>query len=355
MNHTWTFFNAQFPTAEHGYGADHVQMHKGPSVTSAKRLSSSSLAGSSSDLFPNGSPSGSTTAVTRDMKRLSLQHVQSRSFGKGESSSGARTVAQKGYKWFPRGDYIYNFELPVDSRFPETVQSEMATIKYELEAMVERSGAFRPNLLGTREVPFVRTPSDGSLEHVEPIAITRTWDDQLHYEVIISGKAFPLGAKVPIAFKLTPLAKVACHRIRVYITESVQQWSKRKTAHRVDVTRKILLFEKRPDAPFLSAFPGSAVRVTAGGGVDWDRRAAAANGEESVNPGRTSLLGDIESDFGAGPTEMEFDVQLPTCSMMRERDMSQRLHCDASFDHVAVNHWIKVRDVLLADDGRSVC
>lgn len=342
MNHTWTFFNAQFPTAEQGYGADHVQVRKGQSVTTARRLSSSTLAASSSDLLPGSSSAGSTMTMTRDMKRLSLQHVQSRSFGKGESSNGARTVAQKGYKWFPRGDYIYNFELPVDSRFPETVRSEMATIKYELEAMVERSGAFRPNLLGTREVPFVRTPSDGSLEHVEPIAITRTWDDQLHYEVIISGKAFPIGAKVPIAFKLTPLAKVACHRIRVYITESVQQWSKRKTAHRVDVTRKIMLFEKRPDAPFVSAFPGSAVRVTAGGGIDWDRRAAAANGEESVNPGRTSLLGDIESDFGAGPTEMEFDVQLPTCSMMKERDMSQRLHCDASFDHVAVNHWIKI-------------
>lgn len=346
MNHTWTFFNAQFPTAEHGYGADHVQMHKGSTTANSKQLYSSPLTVSGSDLFPNSPSSGSSNAMSRDMKRLSLQHVKSRSLGKGEYSSGASTVAQKGYKWFPRGEYVYVFELPVDSRFPETVRSEMATIKYELEAMVERSGAFRPNLLGTREVRFVRTPSDGSLEHVEPIAITRTWDDQLHYEVIISGKAFPLGAKVPIAFKLTPLAKVSCHRIRVYITESVQQWSKRKTAHRVDVTRKILLFEKRPDAPFASAFPGSAVRVTAGGGVDLDRRVAAANGEEAVNPGRTSLLGDIESDFGAGPTEMEFDVQLPTCSMMKERDVSQRLHCDASFDHVAVNHWIKVSDIL---------
>ncbi|KAL1955109.1 hypothetical protein VTO42DRAFT_9010 [Malbranchea cinnamomea] len=330
MNHTWTFFNAQLPTAEHDYGAHVVQLHG----------HSSQLSVCGSDIFPGSR--NSLKAVSKDMQSLSLQYVRSRSFGKDEFSSGANTIARRGYKWFPPGNYTYKFEMPVDSRFPETVRSEMATIKYELEAMVERSGAFRPNLLGIREIPFVRTPSDDSLEHVEPIAITRNWDDQLHYEIIISGKSFPLGAKIPIAFKLTPLAKVACHRIRVYVTESVQQWSKRKTAHRVDVTKKILLFEKRPDAPFVSAFPGSAVRVTAGGGIDWDRRAAAANGEEIVNSGRTNLLGDLESDFGAGPTEMEIDVQLPTCAMMRERHPSQRLHCDAKSDHVAVNHWIKI-------------
>lgn len=343
MNHTWTFFNSQFPTAEHGYGADRVQICEDSAATAAKELDASELTASTASLAAASRHRAATTsAAPKELKRLSLQHVQSRSFGTDSLSHGPR-VAQRGYKWFLPGDYIYNFELPIDSWNPETLRSEFATVKYELEAMVERAGAFRPNLVGTREVPFVRTPSDGSLEHVEPIAITRTWDEQLHYEVIISGKAFPMGAKIPISFKLTPLAKVACHRVRVYVTESVQKWSESGGTHHVDICKKLMLFEKRPDAPFVSAFPGSEVRVTAGGGIDPDRRTAASHGEEVVDPDRTNLLGEIESDFGVGPTEMEFDVQLPTCAMMRNRGIPERLHSDASYGRLELGHWIKVR------------
>ena len=344
MNHTWTFFNAQFPTAERGYGADRVRISQESAGMVAKDAHASELTASAITVAAAGrNRSATTSAAPKELKRLSLQHVQARSFGTDSLSTGA-TVAQRGYKWFPPGDYIYNFELPIDSWNPETLQSEFATVKYELEAMVERAGAFRPNLVGAREIPFVRTPSDGSLEHVEPIAITRTWDEQLHYEVIISGKAFPMGAKVPIAFKLTPLAKVACHRVRVYITESVQKWSESGSTHHIDVCKKLMLFEKRPDAPFVSAFPGSSVRITAGGGIAPGRQNAAAHGEEVVDPDKTNLLGEIESDFGVGTTEMEFDVQLPTCAMMRNRGLSDRLHPDASYGRLELGHWIKVSE-----------
>ena len=129
---------------------------------------------------------------------------------------------------------MYNVEFPIDSRFPESVVTEFACVKYELEATVERSGVFRPNLLGTKEIPIIRTPAEGSLKHVEPIAISRTWEDQLRYDIVISGKSFPLGSQVPIAFKLTPRAKVACHRIKVYVTEISRYWAVNKTVHRLD-------------------------------------------------------------------------------------------------------------------------
>jgi hypothetical protein len=324
MNHTWPFFNAQFPTAQTGTGADRVEMYK----------STGGLGGS-----PNAS---STSLTTRDAKRLSLQVNHSRSFGKGETPSGGPSVAQKGYRTFNAGEYMYDFELPLDSHLPETIDVDLGSVKYELEATVERAGAFRTNLFGTKEILLVRTPSEGSLEQVEPIAISRSWEDQLHYDIVISGKSFPLGAQVPIAFKLTPLAKVQCHRIKVFVTENVEYFCNGKRVHRMEPVRKVQLFEKRADGPPTSTFPGSTMRIISGGGVPYDQRAAAARGEpvRVADPG--NLLGDLNGEANIGPTEMEFNVQLPSCHNMRDKDKSTKLHFDTTYQNIQVHHWIKV-------------
>lgn len=338
MNHTWPFFNAQFQTAEYGSGADVVRPLKGP-ITSTKELGVST--NPAVDHLRRGPAAGNASLSPKEAKRLSLQVTQSRSFGKGDSGSGS--VAQKGYRTFTPGDYIYNFELPIDSRLPETIDVELGRVRYELEATIERAGAFRANLIGAKEVSLIRAPSEGSLEQVEPIAISRNWEDQLHYDIVISGKSFPLGAQVPIAFKLTPLAKIQCHRIKVFLTENIQYYTSNKRVHRLEPTRKIQLFEKRADAPSSSAYPGSSVRITAGGGIAYDGRAAAARGIEDVPRDLTNLLGNLEGGHNVGPTEMEFSVQLPSCPEMGERDRSQSVHFDTTYHNIQVNHWIKVR------------
>ncbi|KAF7622147.1 hypothetical protein AFLA_008694 [Aspergillus flavus NRRL3357] len=249
---------------------------------------------------------------------------------------------QRNYRMFPVGDYLYNFEFTIDGSLPETIKTDLGYVRYDLEAIVERSGAFRPNLLGNLEVPVIRTPAEGSLEQVEPIAISRNWEDQLHYDIVISGKSFPLGSQVPIAFKLTPLAKVECHRIKVYVTENIQHWTADKSVHRFQPAKKVLLFEKRADSASTSTYPGSSMRVTAGGGIDWDHRAAAARGDEIVDRNRTNLLGNLASDSGVGPTEMEFNVQLPSCHEMKNRDESHKLHFDTTYENIQINHWIKI-------------
>lgn len=341
MNHTWPFFNAQFQTAEYGSGADQVQPLKGPTTTTREID------------CPNGTqqskrPSVADTNLSaKDAKRLSLQVNQSRSFGKGDSANGGSMVAQKGYRTFTPGVYIYNFELPIDSRLPESISVDLGSVKYELEATIERAGAFRANLVGSKEVILIRAPSEGSLEQVEPIAISRNWEDQLHYDIVISGKSFPLGAQVPIAFKLTPLAKVQCHRIKVFVTENIQYYTSNKRVHRLEPTRKIQLFEKRADGPSTSAYPGSTMRITAGGGIPFDSRAAAAHGDESVPRDTSNLLGNLDGEHNVGPTEMEFNVQLPSCQTMKERDKLARLHFDTTYNAIQVHHWIKVSILIL--------
>lgn len=332
MSHTWPFFNAQFPTAEAGTGADQVDLFK----------NSSSNLPTQKGLFGSSPNTSTTNLSTKEAKRLSLQVNQSRSFGKGESSTNGPSVAQKGYRTFNPGDYMYNFELPLDSHLPETIDVELGSVKYELEAIVERAGAFRANLVGTKEVTLIRAPSEGSLEQVEPIAISRSWEDQLHYDIVISGKSFPLGAQVPIAFKLTPLAKVQCHRIKVFVTENVEYFCSNKRVHRMEPVRKVQLFEKRADSPPTSTFPGSSMRIVSGGGVAYDQRAAASRGEAVQVADPTNLLGDLNGDVNIGPTEMEFNVQLPSCHNMRDKDKHSRLHFDTTYQNIQVHHWIKI-------------
>jgi hypothetical protein len=336
MNHTWSFFNAQMPQAEHSYGADIVQLQKAPSVSQKE-------VGVTAAQFAARTSSPAPSMSMRDAKRLSLQANHSRSFGKGDTIGAGPSVAQKGFKVFHPGDYVYNFELPLDSRLPESIAVDLGCVKYELEALVERSGAFRANLVGTKELTMIRAPTEGSLEQTEPIAISRNWEDQLHYDIVISGKSFPLGSTVPIAFKLTPLAKVQCHRIKVFVTENIQYFTSNKRVHRLEPTRKVQLFEKRADGPSVSSYPGSSIRITAGGGIPYDHREAAARGEESVPRDTTNLLGNLDSDsVSIGPTEMEFSVQLPSCALMKERMKSERLHFDTTYSNIQVNHWIKV-------------
>ncbi|EYE95452.1 uncharacterized protein EURHEDRAFT_59050 [Aspergillus ruber CBS 135680] len=342
VTHGVVYFNhGDTALMQNDYGA-HYYQHAKPftSVTGKDGVTASTR-----ELF---SKSGSSTSLNnnqtaKELKRLSLQsgHGHSRSFGKNELP-GAAPAPQRNYRLFPVGDYLYSFEFPIDGSLPETIKTDLGSVKYDLEAIVERAGAFRPNLLGNLEVPVIRTPAEGSLEQVEPIAISRNWEDQLHYDIVISGKSFPLGTQVPIAFKLTPLAKVECHRIKVYVTENIQHWTADKSVHRFQPAKKVLLFEKRADSPSTSTYPGSSMRVTAGGGIDWDRREAAARGEEMVDRGRSNLLGNLSSDAAVGPTEMEFNVQLPSCHEMKNRDESQRLHFDTTYDNIQINHWIKI-------------
>ena len=336
MNHTWPFFNAQFQTAEYGSGADQVKPLKGPIATTTEI----GVTDASNENLHRRSVNNNLSA--KDAKKLSLSINQSRSFGKDDKATGGSSVAQKGYRTFTPGDYLYNFELPIDSRLPESIAVDLGSVRYELEATVERAGAFRANLVGSKEVTLIRAPAEGSLEQIEPIAISRCWEDQLHYDIVISGKSFPLGAQVPIAFKLTPLAKVQCHRIKVFVTENIQYYTGNKRVHRLEPTRKILLFEKRADALSTSAYPGSSVRITSGGGVAYDGRQAAARGDENVPRDTSNLLGSLDGEHNVGPTEMEFSVQLPSCHSMKDKDKLSRLHFDTTYQGIQVHHWIKV-------------
>ncbi|KAK4186659.1 hypothetical protein QBC35DRAFT_386719 [Podospora australis] len=323
-----------------------------PKTTSAHHnLMHSLYSSSNGSLHLLGKPRNSTNLTPKELKRLSLQSVNSRSFGKGESPL-PNQVQARGFKVFLPGTYEYAFELPIDHNQLETTKLQYGSVRWELETFVERAGAFKPNLHGTKEVSIVRLPDQMSLEMTEPISISRHWEDQLYYDIMISGKSFPIGTRIPIAFKLTPLAKVQVHKLKVFVTESIEYWTNDRHVTRKDSGRKILLLEKTAGKPLDKQYANSEVRVLSGGELDPNQReqarrlAAQRRIQEAVRRGSApdpvpepsnNLLGDLDLGLESfwGSTEIEMNVQLPTCEMM-ERDKTLRLHPDCSWKNVNI-------------------
>ncbi|KAJ3486691.1 hypothetical protein NLG97_g6562 [Lecanicillium saksenae] len=341
-----TFFNAMTEGWENEYGNQCTYS-----------LKSSSNNSSNVNLATPPSQNHRAALTSKEIKRLSLQHVQSRSFGKNDYSVASVTQA-KGYKVFYPGTYDYSFELPIDYHQLETTKLQYGSVKWELHATVDRAGAFKPNLHGVKEVPIVRLPDQMSQEMSEPISISRQWENQLHYDIVISGKSFPIGSKIPIAFKLTPLDKVHIHKLKVFLTESTEYWTNDKRVTRKDPGRKILLLEKVAGKPLDNHWRNSSVRTVRGGELSPQqrqearetarRRRAADASRRQVAPDplpapTDNLLGELELGLESmwGSTEIEANVQIPTCEMMaKNKDL--RLHPDCSWKNVNVFHWIKV-------------
>ncbi|CAJ2651610.1 unnamed protein product [Trifolium pratense] len=292
-------------------------------------------------------------------RKISVPSIQLKIQQKSDSTLSS--FQTKGYKVFYPGVYDYSFELPIDSNLPETTNLPLASVKWELEATIERAGAFKTKLVGRKEVPVVRSPSQDSLELVEPIAVSRTWDQQLHYDIVISGKSFPIGTKIPIAFKLTPLAKVQVHKVKVFLSENVEYFARDRSVHRKDVKRKLLLLEKTAGKPISKEFWPSEVKILGGEGTveerEMRRSVATRRREAEAERNNTSpvplpecsenLLGDIDLGMEEwwGQTEIEMNVQIPTCETM-EKDHTKRLSHDCTWSNVNVNHWLKVRATL---------
>lgn len=266
-------------------------------------------------------------------------HEHASGFGKGEFSARGGSTLHQGYTLFPPGDYNYNFEQLIDSHNPETIENEMVSVRWLLQAVIERSGVFQSNLSGNRCIPFIRTPLEGSLEQVEPIMMSRNLKG-LHCDMTIFAKSFPLGSEIPIVLKVSPLAKVTCRRIQVWLMENL--YFHGKAIQHFEPRKWFLLFEKKANSASFSAYPGSSMRVTTGAGVPWINQAATARGEKFIGHNRNNLLGDLSDDCRAEPTEMEFNVQLPDCQSIKGRDEMQKLHCDSTYGSFKITHKIVV-------------
>jgi arrestin-related trafficking adapter 3/6 len=190
--HTWPFFNAQFASSETSHGTDITR------INSSQRWSVDSVL----SLVSNDPPSarlilvrGSNLSLDGNAEAFGIPLRQSRSFPK-EDKTPTQT---RGYRNFAAGEYMYsfslnstnysyNFELPLDSVLPESIECVRGSVRYELEATIERAGAFKSNIAGKTEVILVRNPSEQNVEIYEPIFINRTWCIHLFCSLTVTGR-----------------------------------------------------------------------------------------------------------------------------------------------------------------------
>ncbi|GIJ91002.1 hypothetical protein Asppvi_009967 [Aspergillus pseudoviridinutans] len=228
---------------------------------------------------------------------------------------------------FPVGDYLYSFEFLLHNSLPESINTDLISTRYYLEAIIEPPGPFSSKVVSQLDIPVIRLPAENSLELIEPIIFSRKWREQLAYDVCIFGKCFPLGSQIPIRVKLTPLANVRCHWIRVYVSQHVQHRTKGKTSRFLQLpTKKVLLFEKQAGLASHSSYPGSTLRIMT------DEGRPRTPGIQTTN-----LLGE-ESET----SDIKLEVQLPRCPEMKIKEKTQRLNFSIKGGSPEVNHWIQI-------------
>lgn len=333
MEHAWVFFSAPSRPGR-SISADSACLYEQGNVRCSTekpalvRNSMGDAARSSSDF-----------GELRDIinRRLSLQPNRRKSRG-ARSLQTDCTTDSRSFQLFQPGEYVYEFELPIGNDMPESINVQYGSVKWELEALVGRAGWLCPNLSGTKEVTLVRVPGEDSIERAEPIVHRKVREDCLRYEIVISGKWFALGSRIPIVFTFTPFATVRCLRVEIALTEEVERFASDSNGLPSRTRKSIPLIERDEDGTMSSAFPGSSVKTFLVGKPDDNKHEKGA--PQVTIDQHNNTLERPEAQTGMATTACDFMVQLPRCDTTKEKD---RIHVDTLSNDIQVRHWLKAR------------
>jgi hypothetical protein len=336
MEHAWIFFDAQSRPAGRSMSADSASLYeRGTARHSTEKPAR----------FRN--PLGDATRSSLDLgelrgfinRRLSLQPNRKKSRG-ARTLQNDSTTDSTGFELFQPGEYVYEFELPIGNDMPASINVQYGSVRWELEAVVGRVGWLCPNLSGTKEVTLVRVPGEDSVERTEPIVHRKVRENCLRYEIVISGKWFALGSRIPITFTFTPLATVRCLRVEIILTEEVERFASDSKCLPSRTLRSIRLLERDEGGTMSSAFPGSSVHTFLAGKPHDNKHEKDA--PQVTIAQQDNTLNNSEARTEIAPTTWDFMVQLPSCDIMKESD---RIHVDTLSSHIQVRHWMKARPV----------
>lgn len=337
VNRTLRLFQAHSNDFRQSTSASHTQLSTGTGGASQSR----GICGSF-DRFPLKSTAQELRRESA--KRVTLFYKQVRKFVTAGSFSHGPHSRKKEYLAFLPGDYLYNFELPLDSRLPETTDVSLGTIRYKLEAIIEGCGLFGGDLVGTKTITLIRAPVEDCLKHVEPSATRGTCKDWLQWRAVISGQSFPLGSQIPISIKLVPMVAVRCDWIKVLIRERVELFNS-DGAKYVAPPREVELLGKRAGGRKRNIFRRRDVRITPSCEILPSKGPAIPGGEDltSADLDPTNLFYDLSaSDTVTEPMEMKLNAQLPGCPRTNSGSLNMSSDVDTNNLRMHVRHWIRV-------------
>ena len=111
------------------------------------------------------------------------------------------------------GIYTYPISMVIPPNAPPSLQCDFGAVAYRLKATVHRPGTFTHRMTASRPVTLIASPGEDDVEESDNIVVQREWDSQMHYQIIISGRTFPIGSTIPIHITFMPIAKVKIYRI----------------------------------------------------------------------------------------------------------------------------------------------
>jgi len=165
------------------------------------------------------------------------------------------------------GTYNYPISFPIPVNTPPTIHAEFGSVTYRLKATVVRVGALTPNLVEDVEVSMIASPQEDDLEESENVVVERQWEEQMRYQIALSGKTFPIGGTIPVSIRLMPLTKCKIHRLTILLEEKSDYYAQDRKIARHETPKKFLmLFVKQierleriqPLLPIISDDPEAA-------------------------------------------------------------------------------------------------
>jgi Arrestin (or S-antigen), C-terminal domain/Arrestin (or S-antigen), N-terminal domain len=254
-----------------------------------------------------------------------------------------------GGKEFPKGTFNYPFSIPLPSNLPPTLHADFGSNAYSIRAHVHRAGPLTSNLSSEMEVTLVHAPDENGSEEVESIVVERNWEDALRYMIVVMGKSFPVGGKIPIWAKFVPMEKVRIHRIFATLEERTAYYAKGRRVARHEVPRRWTLLKILPvsDTPsfkssssnnkgILPILSENTNAIMDSPLANMTRAAAAAYsgavGAEEKEEAMSFALASLADP--SGPWEFAMELEVPTGTSTRINISSNHLKSNIAVHHI---------------------
>ncbi|UZP38809.1 hypothetical protein NXS19_006625 [Fusarium pseudograminearum] len=268
------------------------------------------------------------------------------------------TDETESHKIFYPGVYEYDFVFPITHQQLETTQVPHAAVKWMLLATTARPGLFHNNVRAKKEVTFVRSPDPLSLEMVQQIPFHRHSHDWLQYDIVVSGRSFPIGSQISIAMKLGPLDNTTLYGFDFLINESIEYWFRENKINRKGLTRSVLLLNSTAGRAIIpswtSAGQVSVHEAEAKSGPIHDDGDTAPRHDSVKSSGTaastSTVTKTVEDDLDNSDecsmtlmdmVEIEAVAQVPTCTIMSRRE-DLRLHPKCTWKNIVVKHSLRI-------------
>lgn len=322
------------------------RISSGANIAMSRNSSTTGLQGLGGDL---GRGRSQETARGRSPGRRDDSETRGRSRQKKKSAfsiGGGGGADEEVHNWkeFPKGTYNWPISFTIPPNMPPSIHAEFGSVVYKLKAHVVRAGALTTNLSDEMEVQMIAGPQEDDMEESDNVIVERQWEDQMRYQIALSGKAFPIGGTIPISIRLMPLAKCKIYRLTIALEEKSDYYASGKKVARHETPRRFVLFAAKNAAPnkHTPAEPLLPILTDNEDAIQESPLAPLARNAALNNPLEFENLANPEDDVYAslldplGPWHFEKDLAVPDCTT--------RLKFSSKHEqtNISVAHWLKV-------------